>query len=128
MLCDIGAAELVFPRRWFLTDAKKVSGAADIVTLATNYKGSREATIRRLAELHDEAVAAVYFGWKLKPTQIGQVGRKDQQNMFGVTPEEELRAALRLRVLYTIPSQAFSDAQHYLPRDKSIENAGHQGV
>lgn len=124
MLCDIGAAELVFPRRWFLSDAKKVSGAADIVMLATSYKASREATIRRFAELHHEVVAAVYFGWKLKPTQIGQVGRPDQQNMFGITAEEEIRGALRLRVLYTIPSEAFSNAQHYLPRDKSIQNTG----
>jgi hypothetical protein len=124
MLCDVGAAELVFPRRWFVKHAAGVASAADLIRLANDFKASRHATIRRFAELHAEPVAAVFFTWKLKPTQKDVVGRTDQVNLFGITPEEEIRAALRLRIDYAIPSQAFDDAGHFLPRDKSVENDG----
>ena len=124
MLCDVGAAELVFPRRWFLEDAKTVDDAAKIVGLAARYKASREATVRRYAELHSERVAAIFFSWKLKPTQKGLVGRTDQANIFGITPQEEMDDALRLRIDYAILSHAFSASGSFLPRDKSIENNG----
>jgi hypothetical protein len=124
VLCDVGAAELVFPRRWFVKDAAMAASADDLIGLANRYKASRHATVRRFAELHAEPVAAVFFTWKLKPTQKDVVGRPDQVNLFGITPEEEIRDALRLRIDYAIPSQAFGDAGHFLPRDKSVENDG----
>lgn len=124
MLCDVGAAELVFPRRWFVKDAGMAASAAGVIALANKYKASRHATVRRFAELHDEPVAAVFFTWKLKPTQKDVVGRTDQVNLFGITPEDEIRDALRLRIDYAIPSRAFGDAGHFLPRDKSVENDG----
>lgn len=124
MLCDVGAAELVFPRRWFMRDAQGIETAAGILSLADRYKASREATVRRYAELHAAAVAAVFFEWKLKPTQQGRVGRAEQGNLFGISPEEELRTALRLRVNYAIPSTAFAAAGHYVPQAKSVESSG----
>jgi hypothetical protein len=124
MLCDVGAAELVLPRRWFVRDALGISTAAGLIALAERYKASRHATVRRFAELHSEAAAAVFFTWKLKPTQKGVVGRTDQMNLFGATPEEEVRRALRLRIDYAIASQAFSAVGHFLPRDKSVECDG----
>jgi signal transduction histidine kinase len=96
----------------------------ELVALANRYKASRHATVRRFAELHAEAVAAVFFTWKLKPTQKGVVGRTDQANLFGVTPEEEIRGALRLRIDYAIASERFAAAGHFLPRDKSVESDG----
>ena len=69
-------------------------------------------------------MAAVFFTWKLKPTQKDVVGRTDQVNLFGITAEEEIREALRLRIDYAIPSQTFTAAGHFLPRDKSVENDG----
>ena len=51
-----------------------MTGAADLITLAAGYTVSRHAAIRRYAELHTEAAAAVFFSWKLKPTQVGEVG------------------------------------------------------
>jgi len=124
MLCDIGAAELLFPQPWFGNDAASVSDASGLVSLATTYHASREATVRRFVETATEAIAAVYFVWKLKPTQKKTIGRKDQMNLLGITPEDEVREALRLRIEYTIPSECFRSAGHYLPNDKSIESAG----
>jgi len=124
MLCDVGAAELVFPRRWFVKDAAMATSADGLIALANTYRASRHATLRRYAELHAEPVAAVFFTWKLKPTQKDVVGRTEQVNLFGITPEEEVRNALRLRIEYAILSQAFVDAGYFLPRDKSVENNG----
>jgi hypothetical protein len=124
MLCDVGAAELVFPRRWFVKDAAVVASAADLIELANSYRASRHATVRRFAELHAEPMAAVFLTWKLKPTQKDVVGRTDQVNLFGISPVEEIREALRLRIDYAIPSQTFGAAGHFLPRDKSVENDG----
>lgn len=124
MLCDIGAAELVFPRRWFVRDAAGVCSAGGLVALASRYGASRHATLRRFAELHDEAVAAVYFAWKLKPTQKRTIGRPEQTSLLGTDPAAEMRAASRLRIEYTIPSEGFSAEGHFLPKDKSVENDG----
>jgi len=124
MLCDIGATELLFPQPWFSTDAASVADANGLTRLATTYHASREATMRRYAETSTDSVAAVFFTWKLKPTQKSTVGRKDQGNLFGVTAEEELRDALRLRIEYTVTSEAFKADGHFLPKDKSVENDG----
>lgn len=124
MLCDIAAAELLFPQPWFSADAAVVEDAAGLVNLATTYLASREATLRRYAETSPEPIAAVFFTWKLKPTQKSTVGRQDQGNLFGVTPEEEIREALRLRIEYTVVSESFKAAGHFLPKDKSVENDG----
>lgn len=124
MLCDIGATELLFPQPWFSTDAAAVSDASGLAQLAAKYHASREATMRRFAETSAEPVAAVFLSWKLKPTQKGSVGRKDQGNLFGVTHEDEIRDALRLRIEYTAMSEAFKAEGHFLPKDKSVENEG----
>lgn len=124
MLCDIAAAELLFPEPWFSEDAAAVSDASGLVDLVTTYHASREATTRRYAETSQDSVAAVFLTWKLKPTQKAIVGRKDQGNLFGVTPEEEVRDALRLRIEYTAMSEGSRAEGHFLPKDKSVENDG----
>ena len=123
-LCDIGASELLLPQPWFSTDAAAVTNASGLIQLAITFKASREATIRRFAETSSESVAAVFFVWKLKPTQKSTVGRKEQGNLFGISADEEKRDALRLRIEYTAPSESFKAQGHFLPRDKSIENDG----
>ena len=124
MLCDIGAAELLFPQPWFGRDAARVSDASGIINLASTYHASREATIRRYVETSGESVAAVFFTWKLKPTQEGVVGNANQKNLFDITPEEELRDAVRLRIEYPVMSERFSADGHFLPPDKSVGNNG----
>lgn len=124
MLCDVGAAELLFPQPWFGRDAAAVTNAAGIIALAATYHASREAAIRRYAETSPESVAAVFFAWKLKPTQKGTVGNPNQTNLFGLSAEDELREALRLRIEYSISSESFKAQGHFLPKDKSVENDG----
>lgn len=124
MLCDVGAAELLFPQPWFSRDAAAITDAAGIITLASTYHASREAAIRRYAETSPESVAAVFFTWKLKPTQKGNVGNLNQSNLFGISPEDALREALRLRIEYSVASATFKAEGHFLPKDKSVENDG----
>ena len=124
MLCDIGAAELLFPQPWFSNDASQVACAADLVALADKYHGSREATLRRYAELSSDPIAAVYFTWKLKPAQKGVVDNSEQTNLFGLSQEDQIRDAIQLRIDYAIESDRFSELGHYLPPNKSIENSG----
>ena len=113
---------LLFPQPWFSADAATVADASGLVRLATTYHASRKATARRYAETSPESMAVVFLTWKLKPTQKATVGRKDQGNLFGVTPEDEVREALRLRIEYTVMSEAFKADGHFLPKDKSVEN------
>jgi hypothetical protein len=123
MLCDIGAAELLLPDPWFPNDASSVSQASDLAALALKYLASREATLRKFAEQSEKPVAAVFFSWKLKPTQKGTVGNADQRNLFGISPEEEIRAAIQLRIDYPIYSEAFRELGHFLPSEKSVDRS-----
>jgi hypothetical protein len=41
-----------------------------------------------------------------------------------VYPAEDARAASRLRIEYSIPSERFSADGHFLPKEKSVENSG----
>lgn len=120
MLCDIGAAELLFPQPWFSRHASTVAGASGLVALAKSFNCSREATIRRFAETSIDSVAAVYFTWKLKPSQKETIGNKDQLNLFGQTSDEVIREARRLRIEYVVPSPTFAAAGHFFPSDKSV--------
>jgi hypothetical protein len=124
MLCDIGASELVLPAPWFIRDTAAVTTGAGLVDLARKYTASREATLRRFAESHPSSVAAVFFSWKLKPTQQTTIGNVDQHNLFDIDPAENARRAKRLRLDYSIPSPKFADSGNYLPADKSVENEG----
>jgi Zn-dependent peptidase ImmA (M78 family) len=124
ILCDVGAAELLFPLPRFKIDARSAQDAQGLVQLADTYRASREATLRRYAETSDSNVVTVYLAWKLKPTQAKTLGNKDQMNLFGTDPHDEARAAWRLRIDYAISSPVFSSAGYFVPRDKSVENAG----
>ena len=124
MLCDVGAAELILPAPWFIKDAAVARTAADLIELARKYVASREATLRRFAETHEACVAAVFFSWKLKPTQHPTIGNKRQANLFGADPAEMVLSAKKLRLDYSIPSPSFAQAGHYLPADKSVLNDG----
>lgn len=124
MLCDVGAAELILPAPWFIEDATIVTTAAGLADLAKKYVASREATLRRFAESHAACVAAVFFSWKLKPSQQPTIGNKDQNSLFGIDPAENALRAKKLRLDYSIPSPSFIQAGHYLPADKSVANDG----
>ena len=123
-LCDIGSAELLMPVPWFLKHAADVTSGAAFVSLAQRCAVSREAALRRYAELHSGCVAAVFLSWKLKPIQRQTIGCLDQRSLFGTDPVEEARRAKKLRIDYLIPSLKFADDGYYLPKDKSVQNNG----
>ncbi len=124
ILCDVGASELLFPDPWFGRDAAVVSSAEGLGNLARTYKASTEATLRHFAEISAKPIAAVFFGWKLKPVQKRQIPGTEQSNLFGFNAAEDARAAAKLRIEYNIPSATFSSAGHFLPKDKSVESDG----
>jgi hypothetical protein len=122
-LCDIGAAELLLPIPWFTNEAAEVRTAQALVSLATRYKASREAALRRFAETHAASVATLFLSWKLKPTEISSLG-SEQKNLFGIDPREEAWAARQLRLDYAIPSERFAETGFFLPKDKSLDLEG----
>ncbi len=121
MLCDIGASEIVMPLPWFAKDARAVATGADLAELARKYATSREATLRRHAETSDRTVHAVFFSWHLKPAETRRLTDPNQERLFD-TPEEP--PAKKLRLDYSIPSNAALDAGYYLPPHKSVERKG----
>lgn len=123
-LCDVAASELMFPDPWFRDriDAFELS-AANIAELANDYAASRDATVRRLVELHPEPMAAVFFSWKLKPTEQRLVNRNRRQKpLFG---EPLPMPSPMLRVDYAILNDAFERVgTGHIPKDKSVPSEG----
>lgn len=124
-LCDVAASEMMFPTPWFV---ERIAGmqlsAGAIAELTMEYLGSREATVRRLVELHDAPLAAVFFSWKHKPTEIRAMKRdREVRSLFAEMPIELPEPMLR--VDYAILNERFeaSYAEH-LPKDKSVPSAG----
>lgn len=123
-LCDVAASELMFPDPWFRNriDSLELS-AANIAELASDYLASRDATARRLVELHPEPMAAVFFSWKLKPTEQRLASRNQRQKpLFG---EPLPMPSPMLRVDYAILNDAFERVgTAHIPKDKSVPSEG----
>ena len=69
-LCDIGASELLFPRRSFSADLAGNEPTLDLVEqLATRYQGSLEATARRLVTLHPKPALLIGLEPGCTPTR-----------------------------------------------------------
>ncbi len=117
MLCDIGASELIMPLPWFAQDAQSVTSGADLLELARKYNASREATLRRFAETSESSVQAVFFSWKLKPTEKRRMNNRQHRLFPG-----DGQPAKKLRIDYSIPSPTI-EAGYFLPPDKSVEGA-----
>lgn len=122
-LCDIGATEFLFPFPWFAFEAMKVNSAEALVGLANDYKASKEATIRRFAETSPGSLAAIFFEWKLKPTQKGLI-RKDQPTFYDDSPDDQERALRKLRVDYVVASDGMRQEPLFIPKHKSVKSAG----
>ena len=70
MLCDIGAAELLFPRNAFLSDLSGNARTMQLVEdLAARYDASLEATGRHVVALHPEPTMLVSLEPACKPSQ-----------------------------------------------------------
>lgn len=69
-LCDVGAAELLLPRRPFLNDLTGMAITSSLVRdLATRYEASLEATARRIVTLNPEPTLFIALEVSCKPTQ-----------------------------------------------------------
>ncbi len=122
-LCDIAASEFLFPLPWFQDRMAATALSAEVLAaLAEHYHASREATIRRYVEIAAAPLAAVFFSWKLKPTEKSRVKQdRSQGQLFGAPPKIERK----IRVDYAILNAGFeSQAGSHIPKDKSIESDG----
>lgn len=124
-LCDVAASELMFPSPWFNDRVSSLAfSAISIAQLAGDYQASRDATVRRLVELSDKPLAAVFFSWKLKPTEARATNRhRNQQDMF---PDlGRVQPAPMLRVDYPILNDGFRrKCTDHIPKDKSVQSEG----
>jgi IrrE N-terminal-like domain len=123
-LCDTAASEFLFPFPWFHDCVRTSTPAAvAIAQLAKEYQSSREATVRRFVDVHPDPMAAVFFSWKLKPTER----RRHERNrrhipLFEGGLSEPER---RLRVDYAITNDAFDRrCTNHIPKDKSVPSEG----
>lgn len=123
-LCDVAASEILFPSPWFDDAvATKPLSAEGVLDLANRFAASLEATIRRLIDLNDRPIAALFCSWKLKPVELRSAAAdRHQQFMFdGGAPVP----TAKLRVDYSIMSELFRSACGvHLPKDKSITFEG----
>lgn len=71
-LCDIAAAELLLPRRFFLSDlAESDAGLGGVERLAVAYAASLQATLRRVVDLTSQRMALMVFRIANKPDDHG---------------------------------------------------------
>lgn len=124
-LCDVAASEIMFPLPWFKNQIDSFAlESSKLSALANDYQASPEATARRFVELRDDPLAAVFFSWKLKPTEIREVAAKNRTKpLFDdyEIPEPDKK----LRVDYRITNSAFEQqCGEYIPEDKSIPSEG----
>jgi hypothetical protein len=123
-LCDCAASELLFPLPWFAHEVRRRLRTADaLIALADDYKASREAMLRRYAEIHEEALAVAFLEWKLKPTEaVAWDGVSASDMLLDLDPRQEVEGRKRLRVDYAVASDPFRERHaSQIPPDKSID-------
>ena len=117
-LCDVASSEFLLPLDRFIADlnAKKMS-ADRLVFLVTRYNTSPEATIRRLIDLTDEPIAAIFLRWKHKPSDRLRKSMPGQLKLPGIQRQEPPR---KLRIEYSVCNVAFELLGKHIPVYKSI--------
>jgi Zn-dependent peptidase ImmA (M78 family) len=80
-LCDLAAAELLLPRRYFALDAAQVGNLSHVQDLATSYNASMEATVRRVVDLSLQPRLMMVF----------QIANKPRDHEEAQMPEPKLR-------------------------------------
>jgi len=124
-LCDVAGSEFLFPIAWFSARIADMKLSADAISaLANDCLASRDATVRRLVEVSEEPLAAIYFSWKLKPTELREVQRTRRQRSLSAALRRQLPSP-KLRVDYAITNQRFDRiCPVHIPKDKSIASDG----
>lgn len=105
-LCDIGAAELLFPRAAFLDDLTgRPATSALVRDLATRYDASLEATVRRIVTLNPAPTLFLALEVSCKPTR----------------PDDE--PVLRIQYHYSSGSWPFIPKYKSAPEDSAFVRA-----
>jgi hypothetical protein len=74
-LCDVAAAEMLFPRDQFIADLVQTGGGlATVESLAERYVASIQATALRSVTLADEPTMLLSFHYAHKPSERGREG------------------------------------------------------
>lgn len=117
-LCDIASSEFLFPLEWFKADLEETDVTAErLVYFAERYNASQEATVRRYVDLALEPTAAIFFRWKLKPSELSRRSSRGQLSIPGIVRREPIA---RLRVEYSCCNDLFDALEHHIPSDKSV--------
>ncbi|MCW3096517.1 MAG: hypothetical protein JWL77_2135 [Chthonomonadaceae bacterium] len=114
-LCDVGAAELLMPRRFFHPALRDMGCSIEvIVELAGLYEASREAVAVQLAKaaVHDCAIIVWYPGHTKDQADALKGGQGFLDGMEDLTG-----APKELRTKYAI---ATSGIAHHFPKNKSV--------
>jgi hypothetical protein len=115
-LCDIGAAELLFPPGPFRERCPERPSIEAIVELAGTFEGSIEATARRVVSLAAHDAHLVVLEPRLKPVQERALARQRlQPSLAGLEPDAPTP---ELRVKY-----AASNTDLFIPPHKSVDSS-----
>jgi hypothetical protein len=118
-LCDVAASEFLFPLNWFQADLDETDISAErILYLASRYKASPEAAVRRCIDLTPTPMAAVFLRWKLKPSELPLRSMPGQRSLPGMTAGGPVP---KLRVEYAVCNDAFDMLGYHIPGNKSVD-------
>jgi Zn-dependent peptidase ImmA (M78 family) len=120
-LCDAAASEIMFPSPWFNNRIAMINiSATSISEVANEFRASRDATVRRLVEVTEVPMAAIFLSWKLKPTQKKALKRKKIIKPLFAEMQSDLPKPM-LRVDYAITNEAFNlNNSGHIAKDKSV--------
>ncbi len=110
-LCDIGAAEMLFPLEPFLQDVRELGGPSlsAIAELRERYRASWEATANRMVSTASVPCAVVVLTLRLKPTE---------ERAMRCNVHADSLSLPKLRVDYAILSSYIAGV--FVPKHKSI--------
>ena len=118
-LCDVASSEFLFPFARFQSDFKETGLMAEgMLSLASRYRASPEATVRRVIDLATEPTAAIFFRWKNKPSEKSRKSMADQKSLPGIVSRDPAR---KLRVEYSVCNEGFDSLGHHIPAHKSVD-------
>jgi Zn-dependent peptidase ImmA (M78 family) len=115
-LCDLGAAELLLPRKPFLAALPAQPQIEDVIELAEAFDASLEATAIRMVNLAASPMAVVVLQPAWKPAEQRDIARRPiQPTLAGLEGEVPPR---KLRVRW-----AYGPRISTIPKHKSVDDA-----
>jgi Zn-dependent peptidase ImmA (M78 family) len=126
-LCDLGAAELLFPRQPFLAALPPRPRIHDVIALAAVFEASLEATALRVVNLASIPTALVVLEPAWKPAEQRELARRATQPALASLEDGPPPKKLRVRWAYgpgmaTIPKHKSVDDQS--PLAEVLESGG----